>query len=301
MQRFYQRWQTLPGNAQGSLIVLAASFASVLMTSLIKTVGQNIPVIEILFIRQFLVLLIIAPVIIKNIDTVFITKVFRFHALRSVLSAIAMFTGFTAVVHIPLAEATAISFARTLFTTILAVIILKEVVGVRRWTSVFFGFVGVLVIVRPDTDNINIYALLALTSALFVSGINIVMRKLSQIEDPSTIMAYQSIFVTSVAAGPAIYLWEMPTVEQMIYILLIGGLMSLMQWLFIQAFKVGEAAAIAPMEYVRLLYAVIIGIIFFAEIPTAWTLSGAGIIVLSTLYTMHRNALKKPKKAPDGL
>ena len=81
----------------------------------------------------------------------------------------------------------------------------------------------------------------------------------------------------------------------------IGGLMSVMQWAFIQAFKVGEAAAIAPMEYVRLLYAVFIGIVFFAEVPTAWTLGGAGIITASTLYTLHRNTVKKRQKAPGGL
>ena len=82
----------------------------------------------------------------------------------------------------------------------------------------------------------------------------------------------------------------------MIFIAMIGSLMSVMQWLFIKALKVGEAAAIAPMEYVRLLYAGVIGIIFFAEIPTIWTLSGAGIIVASTLYTMHRNTVKAAKK-----
>ena len=82
----------------------------------------------------------------------------------------------------------------------------------------------------------------------------------------------------------------------MIFIAMIGSLMSVMQWLFIKALKVGEAAAIAPMEYVRLLYAGVIGITFFAEIPTIWTLSGAGIIVASTLYTMHRNTVKAAKK-----
>ncbi len=293
MREIPHRWLKLPGNVRGSLIVLAASLLSVLMTSLIKHVGQSIPVVEILFIRQILVVAIISPVILKNIDTVFATGVFRLHALRSSLSVIAMLTGFTAVVHLPLAEVTAISFVRTLFTTILAIFFLKEVVGVRRWSSVIIGFIGVLVIVRPEPENINAYALLAVASAFFVSGINIVMRKLSQIDRPSTIMAYQSIFVTLVMAGPAIYLWVTPSLDQMFFIVVIGGLMSVMQWTFIQAFKVGEAAAIAPMEYSRLLYATVIGIIFFAEVPTAWTLGGAGIIVASTLYTLHRNAVKK--------
>jgi len=300
MQEINRRWVTLPGNVQGSLIVLLASLISVLMTSLIKYVGQSIPVVEILFIRQILVVVIISPVILKNIDAVFKTKVFRFHVLRGSLSVIAMLTGFTAVVHLPLAEVTAISFVRTLFTTILAILFLKEVVGVRRWSSVIVGFIGVLIIVRPEPENINTYALLAIASAFFVSGINIIMRKLSQIENPSTIMAYQSIIVTLALSGPAIYLWVMPTWDEAFFIVVIGGLMSVMQWFFIQAFKVGEAAAIAPMEYSRLLYAAIIGIVFFAEVPTLWTLTGAGIIIASTLYTLHRNTLNKRQKAPDG-
>ena len=300
MREIHHRWLTLPGNVRGSLIVLVASLLSVLMTSFIKHVGQSIPVVEILFIRQVLVVVIISPVILKNIDTVFTTRVLRIHVLRSCLSVIAMITGFTAVVHLPLAEVTAISFVRILFTTILAILFLKEIVGVRRWSSVIVGFIGVLVIVRPEPENINAYALLAIASAFFVSGINVVMRKLSQIERSSTIMAYQSIFVTLAMAGPAIYLWVTPTLDEMLFIALIGGLMSLMQWTFIQAFKAGEAAAIAPMDYARLLYAAVIGIIFFAEIPTPWTLGGAGIIIASTLYTLHRNALKKRQKAPDA-
>jgi drug/metabolite transporter (DMT)-like permease len=300
MREIHHRWLTLPGNVRGSLIVLVASLLSVLMTSFIKHVGQSIPVVEILFIRQVLVVVIISPVILKNIDTVFTTRVLRIHVLRSCLSVIAMITGFTAVVHLPLAEVTAISFVRILFTTILAILFLKEIVGVRRWSSVIVGFIGVLVIVRPEPENINAYALLAIASAFFVSGINVVMRKLSQIERSSTIMAYQSIFVTLAMAGPAIYLWVTPTLDEALFIALIGGLMSLMQWTFIQAFKAGEAAAIAPMDYARLLYAAVIGIVFFAEIPTPWTLGGAGIIIASTLYTLHRNALKKRQEAPDA-
>jgi drug/metabolite transporter (DMT)-like permease len=272
---------------------LLAGLASVAMSAFIKHIGQNIPVIEILFIRQFLVLLIISPVIIRNLDTVFKTNVLPMHFLRSLFSLIAMITGFTAVVYMPLAEVTAISFVRTLFTTVLAIIFLKEVVGIRRWSSVVIGFIGVVIIIRPDVGNFNFYAMLAIISALFVSGINIVMRKLSQIDNPSTIMAYQSIIVTLVMAIPAFYWWVTPTLEETVYILIVGGLMSVMQWLFIQAFKVGEAAAIVPMIYVRLVYAALIGIIIFGEYPTTGTLAGAAIIIASTFYTMHRTALKK--------
>ncbi len=293
-----RRWHTLHGNVRGSLIILLAGLASVAMSALIKHIGQNIPVIEILFIRQFLVLMIISPIIIKNLGTVFKTRVLGMHFLRSLFSLIAMISGFTAVVYLPLAEVTAISFVRTLFTTVLAIVFLKEVVGIRRWSSVIVGFIGVLIIIRPDAGNLNFYAMLAILSALFVSAINIVMRKLSQIDNPSTIMTYQSIIVTSVMAVPSYFVWVTPTPEEAVYILMIGGLMSIMQWLFIQAFKVGEAAAIVPMIYVRLIYAAIIGIVIFGEYPTVWTLTGAGIIMASTFYTMHRTALKKKTGAP---
>jgi len=296
MQKYLQRWYALPGNARGSAIILVASMVGVLMSSLIKHVGQTIPVIEILFIRQIIVLVIISPVIFRNFGTVFKTSNYGMHSLRVALSVVAMYTGFSAVVNMPLAEVTAISFARILFTTILAIIFLKEVIGFRRWTSIFIGFIGVLVIIRPEPDNINIYALMAIVSALFVSGGKIVLRKLSQLDKTSTILSFHSISITLVLVIPAYFQWVMPNLHEMFFIVMIGSLMSVMQWLFIQALRVGEAAAIAPMEYVRLIYAGIIGFLFFAEVPTLWTLVGASIIVGSTLYTMHRNTVKKSEK-----
>jgi drug/metabolite transporter (DMT)-like permease len=296
MQSYIQRWQALSGNVRGSIIILIASLVSVIMSSLIKHVGQTIPVIEILFFRQVLVLMIISPVIFRNRATVFKSSIYGMHFLRATLSIFAMYLGFSAVVNMPLAEVTAISFARILFTTILAIIFLNEVIGIRRWSSIVIGFIGVLVVIRPDPDNINIYALMAVVSALFVSAVQIILRKISQIDKPSTILVFHSVSITLVMSVPTYFQWVMPSLHELIFITMIGALMSLMQWMFIQALKVGEAAAIVPMEYVRLLYAGVIGIVFFAETPTVWTLTGAGIIVASTLYTMHRNTLKSSQK-----
>lgn len=296
MQNYIERWNALSGNIRGSLIILVASLVSVLMSSLIKHVGQTIPVIEILFFRQIMVLIIISPVIFRNRATVFRSSIYGMHFLRATLSIFAMYLGFSAVVNMPLAEVTAISFARILFTTILAIIFLNEVIGIRRWSSIVIGFVGVLVIIRPDPDNINLYALMAVASALFVSAVQILLRKISQIDNASTILVFHSVTITLVMAIPTYFQWVMPSLDEMIFIVMIGSLMSLMQWMFIKALKVGEAAAIAPMEYVRLIYAGIIGIVFFSETPTVWTLSGAAIIVGSTLYTMRRNTIKGAPK-----
>lgn len=295
LHRLQERWSLLSGNVRGGLLVLLATLFITVMTAIIKLIGQKFAVVEILFIRQIFVLLFCAPVIIKNHRTVFVSEHKRIYFLRALLSAVAMITGFTAVVYLPLAEVTAISFGRTLFTTILAIVFLKEVVGIRRWTGTLVGFAGVIIIVQPDTDHINLYAVLAIISAFFVASNMIILRKVSQIDNPSTIMAYHGVLITLVMAGPAIYYWKTPDLQELAIILLAGGLMSIGQYLTIKGFKVGEAAAIAPMEYVKLLFATAIGIYFFNEIPTVWTIVGALFIVGSTLYTMHRNSVRKQK------
>jgi len=263
------------------------------MAAFIKHVGQRIPVVEILFVRQLIVIGILMPVITQNRRTILKTDVLRYHLLRGVFGAIAMTAGFTAMVHLPLAEATAISFAKTLFMTLLAIVFLGEKVGIRRWSVTIVGFIGVLIIIRPDTDNVNVYALLALVSSMFVAAIMILLKKLARTEPSSTIMFYQSIMVTGLLVGPAIYFWVTPTWLEVGLILVIGLLMSMMQWLMIQGLKAAEAVAVAPVEYARLLFATIIGIVVFAEIPTVWTVTGSAIIIGSTLYTIRRNAQRK--------
>ncbi|WP_020591593.1 DMT family transporter [Kiloniella laminariae] len=315
--RWHPYWGAIPGNVRGSLLVLLAALSGACMGGLIKMIGQRIPVFEILFIRQLFAVSIIAPVVIRNWRTTFRTTLFRFHLLRGVCSGIAMSAGFTAVVHLPLAQVTAISFVRTLFTTLLAIIFLREVVGIRRWSVTIVGFIGVLIIIQPDLSSgseavgetlltleaflaatttfvqEHLYALLALTGAFFVAAVMIILRKLSQVDKPSTIMAYQYSFITLYMIGPAIWFWVPPSLTDVLIIGVIAALMSLMHWLYIQAFRVAETVAVAPMEYSRLLFATGIGIVFFGEIPTVYTLSGAAIIIASTLYTIHRNALRK--------
>jgi len=292
-------WHNLPGNARGAMWVLLASVFASVMGALIKHVGQRIPVFEILFIRQLCVLAILSPVIAQNHRTIFKTKMLKYHVMRGAFAAVAMSTGFTAMVHMQLAEAIAISFARTLFMTLLAIVFLREVVGIRRWSVTIIGFIGVLIIVRPGTEHMNSYAWFALTSAMFVAALTIVLRKLSQVEPASTIMAYQSSFITVIMAGPAFYYWVMPTWHEILLILVIGALMSNMQWFMIQGLKAAEAVAVAPIEYTRLLFAGIIGMVFFAEIPTVWTLVGSAIIIGSTLYTIRRNAIRKRAARPQ--
>lgn len=299
LDRFRTWWDGLSGNVRGSIWMFAASIVFAIMGALIKFVGQRLPVVEILFLRQMFVIVVVSPAIIKGFPAVFHTKRLPLHLTRVALSSVAMVTGFTALVQLPLAEATAISFSRTLFTTLLAVVVLHEIVGWRRWTATAVGFIGVLVVARPSPEGLNEYALLALLSALFVAMIMICIRLLARTERPSTIIAYQSVFLSAILAGPAWYYWVWPTWEDLALTAVIGGIMSIGQFVNIKAYANGEAAAIAPVEYFRLIGSAILGFMIFSEVPTIYTVAGAVIIIGSTLYTVRRNAVKKQATTPS--
>jgi len=299
LDRFRVWWDGLPGNVRGSVWLFAGGLVFAVMGALIKYVGQSLPVVEILFLRTIFVIVVMSPAIIRGFPAVFRTERLSLHLTRVGLSAVAMVTGFTALVQLPLAEATAISFSRTLFTTLLAVVVLHEIVGWRRWTATAVGFLGVLVVVRPSPEGMNEYALLALVSAMFVAMVMITIRMLSQTERPATIIAYQSVFLAVILAGPAWYFWVWPTWEELALTAVIGGVMSVAQFVNIKAYSNGEAAAIAPVEYVRLLASAGLGYMMFSEVPTIYTVIGAVIIIGSTLYTVRRNAMKKQPTAPS--
>ena len=284
-------WQGLSGNARGSLWLLTGGLFATVMITGIKFAGQRLPVLEILFMRQLFLFIMLTPILARQFPDAFRTKRLKLHFTRCAVSIVAMVTGFTAIVHLPLAEATAISFSRALFATVLAVLILKELVGIRRWGATLVGFLGVLIIVQPSSDGINAYALLAIVSAALVSCNLIMTKKLTTTEKPKTIMAYHAGLLTIAYAGPCWWLWVEPTWPEVGLIIGLAGLMSAVQYCIIRGYRDAEASAAQPLEYVRLLYAAAIGFLVFAEIPTTWTWVGAALIIASSLYTMKRNVM----------
>ena len=284
-------WHGLSGNARGSLWLLTGGLFATVMITGIKFAGQRLPVLEILFMRQLFLFIMLTPILAREFPGAFRTKRLKLHFTRCVVSIVAMVTGFTAIVHLPLAEATAISFSRALFATVLAVLVLKELVGIRRWGATLVGFLGVLIIVQPSSDGINAYALLAIVSAALVSCNLIMTKKLTTTEKPKTIMAYHAGLLTIAYAGPCWWLWVEPTWPEVGLIIGLAGLMSAVQYCIIRGYRDAEASAAQPLEYVRLLYAAAIGFLVFAEIPTTWTWVGAALIIASSLYTMKRNVM----------
>jgi drug/metabolite transporter (DMT)-like permease len=293
----FQIWHKAPENVKGCIWLVLASLFFAVMTAAIKDVGQRIPVWQILFIRQICVILILGPQLFRSFPAGFKTERLQLHGLRVGFSLLAMAAGFTAVIYMPLAQVTAISFARTLFIILLAVLILKEVVDLKRWGATLFGFAGVLIVLQPSFDGIDFYAGLAMASAVFVAAVMILTRILTKTESPMTIMTYQSFGLTIAFSIPASLFWETPTYEEVAMMVLTGVLMSLAQYSNIKAYKHGEASAVQPMEYTRLVFAGLIGVMFFQEIPSLWTIVGSIVIFVGAIYSVRE--MRRNRSVPE--
>ena len=277
----------LPPNAQGAIWVVVAGFFFTIMTALIKEIGDTIPVVQILLFRQITMTCTVLPVLISGYPGILKTNHVGLHLARVCMAVIAMTCGFTAFVHLPLADATALGFAKSLFVTLLALAFLHEVAGLRRWFAVLLGFVGVLVMVKPDADGFNAYSLLAVAGAAAAAAVMVIIRKVSQYDRPVTILSYQAILVGIIMIPPTLYFWVTPTLEQWGIMLAIGLLSVVGQLCNIQGFKTGEASAVAPMDYSRRVFAMIIGFVIFLELPDLTTLVGAGLICATSFYTVR--------------
>ena len=295
-------FSALSGNVRGAIWILTAAMFFSVVASLVKTIGARLPVLEILMVRQAVILVATLPVIIRHFPQALMTRKPWHHAARVCCALVAMFGGFTAVVHLPLADATALGFAKSFFITIFAIVFLKEIVGIRRWSAIIVGFVGVLIMLRPDAQGINIYGIMAVVGAAGGGLVMILIRYLSRFDKPITILTYQTVFVGLLATPLALYQWVWPTPREALILLAIGLVSMIGQMCNIRAFGAGEATAIAALDYTRLLWAAIIGFVIFTETPSATTLIGAAIIIGASIYTVWREAKRGQQlaRSPAG-
>ena len=297
-----ERFDKQSDNVKGALILMLAAFGFSMMVAMIKLTGKHLPVSQILFIRQVGMMIMLGPVLVRSFPDAFHTDRLPLQFARIVLALIAMTCGFTAVIHMPLAEATAIAFAKSFFVTIFAVFILKEVVGLYRWGAVVVGFIGVMVMLRPGAEGFSIYGLMALVGAASAGLVMVIIRLLSRTDAPSTILAFQAVGVGLIMAIPAFIQWVPPTPTEWALLAGIGVVSYYSQKANIYAFSYGEASLLASLDYVRLIYATLFGWLLFSELPGISTWVGAGIIVSASIYTVHRESRRMQRLAsgPNG-
>ena len=256
----------------------------------IKLSSSQLHPLEVVFFRNFLALFFLTPWIFHQRATVFKSNRKKLYTLRAVFNVVGMAAGFTALTLIPLAEATALSFTAPLFATLGAVLILGEIVRQRRIIAIFFGFIGMLIILRPGIEAVSPGALLAIANAITIAITVLIVKKLTTTEKPITIVAYMALLQTPMALIPALFYWEWPSLITWTWLFCLAGAGTIGHLMYTKAIQLAEVSQLQPIDFVRLPIIALFGYIVFAEQPSIWVWIGGAVIFLSTAYVTHREA-----------
>lgn len=287
-------WWRLSGNVRGAILFMLGSVMFALMVATVKLAGERLHVTEVLFFRQLVMVMVALPIILSGWPGSIRTQRPKLQVMRVFFAFGSIVLGFGAFVHLGLAEVTVLTFSKSYFLTILAIMFLGETVSMARWTALMIGFIGVLVIVWPPSmsNGISFWHLAAVASAFCVAVVMVIIRILSRVDRPVTILTYQAVGVGILLTPAAIYFWQMPTGQEWLLILAIGVLSAAAQYVNILAFRAAEASALAPLEYTRLVLAAAIGFWLFGEWPGSRVWIGAAIIIGAALFVVHRERRK---------
>ena len=267
-----------------------AALALAGMAVSVKFLSQSVSVWEVLVLRAVFALLVLSPALFKAGPIVFKTNRPWVHVARSAFGMGGMVAMYFALKHLDLALVTTLAFARVLFMIVCAVLFLGEIIRWRRSSATVFGFLGVVVCMQPGADDFNPWTLAALTSALLGAGVTTMIKRLTDTEAPLTITIYAYFIMGGVSLVPALFTWHTPTVIELLAVAAMGTCSALGQTCFALALRAGDATAVTPFEYSRLLWAVLFGYLLFAEIPAASTWMGGAIIIASSFYIALREA-----------
>ena len=278
--------------------MLAATLLAAIMNSAARHVSQTVHPFELVFFRNLFAFAFVIPMLWRIGFVSLRTRRPWMHAGRAGLNVVNMMVWFSAISLAPLAEAVALGFTAPIFATILGVLIMKELVGIRRWSAIMAGFAGALIILQPGFDTVQVGHGLVLLASVMWAGVLLIIKSLSRTESSITIVAYMSILMTPMSLIPALFVWAWPTWTELAWLGLIGVCGGAAQYLLAQAFHEADISVVMPFDFGKLVWVALIAFIAFGEVPTWTTWFGGAIIFASGIYIARREAMKRRQK-PD--
>ena len=260
------------------IYMIISGFSFVVMHSAAKYLSEQIHIFEITFLRCALVIVVLTPIIFKEGKSIFISKQPKFQIYRIITNSIAMLCFFYGLTLTTLSQVTALNLTVPIFTTLFAFLFLKEKIRKHRLFALFVGFLGTIIVLRPDI-SINIGGILILISALIWSVSLIFIKRLTETDSSVSISLYAGVGMipaTFVAAYPNLI---MPNLYQFLIIFFIAVTGTIAQTLLNSAFKRGELAFLLPLDYLKLIWSVLIGYTIFVE-STPYTLWIGGFLIV---------------------
>ena len=182
-----------------------------------------------------------------------------------------------------------------MIVTLLSAFLLKEKVGIRRWSAVIIGFVGVLFVVRPGFNEINLATLTALACGICYAFYIISTRKLSNQDNPFLTLIFTGLTGSVIISLIVPFYWTWISVTQLILLISLAAIGTLAHFLLILSLKFAEASKLAPLAYSEIIMSIIIGYYFFGDFPDQWMWLGLIIIIASGVYISLRENVKKDK------
>ena len=292
----------LQPNVQGALWMLASALAFTAMTTLIKYLGADYPATLQTFYRQLFGFIVLLPIILRRRSAAFATTRPWILIFRSAAGTVGLVLSMYAFQKMPLADANALSFTRTLWLVPLAAFVVREKIGPLRIIAALVGFLGVLLMAKPGAHG---FALglpgLAMLGSSFLFALTVTgMKVMTRDHSPTVLLVWSATLGLALAIPGALISWRWPEPMDLLLLGLMGVAGTLTQGCYIKGMEVGDAAAMAPVDYTRLVFSVAAGFFLFHELPGPWTLAGAAVVVGSTLLITWREAYLARQAADAG-
>ena len=276
-----------------AFLAIGATLFGSFMGAGVKLLSDDLHPIIICFYRCLMGLILITPFVARNNFQALQTDNMRLQIFRALINIISMICWFSAISMMHFEKATALGFTTPLFTTVLAVLILGEVIRFHRTAALLLGFVGILIIIRPGYMPFEFGTVLMLIASFSFSFVLIFVKKLSATDSSLTIIFYHLLYMTPAFFILSLFYWENINFNQLIIFILMGASGLLSHWCLAQAFKMSDTTFVMPLQFTKLIWASLIGLFIFAEQPDVWTWIGGVIIFISIVYITYREAFKK--------
>ena len=283
--------RTPRANAIGWMLVTGLFFVAV--TGIVRHLGSDLPAVQAAFLRYVIGLGFMLPFLYRSLRVHLIPRRLGLHVLRGVVHAGGVMLWFFAMARIPIAEVTAIGFTAPLFTTIGAVLFLGEKLRARRIAAVIVGFLGTVIILRPGVEAIHVGALAQLAAAPLFACSFIVAKKLTETESGTVIVAWLSVFVTLALLLPALLVWRTPSAEELLWLTATAACATAGHYTLTRAMYLAELTMLQPFMFLQLVWASLLGLVAFGEVPDVWTWVGGAVIVTAATYIAHRESLAR--------
>lgn len=212
------------------------------------------------------------------------------HVARGLFALGSMATFIYALGHMTISKAISINFAAPLFVAMLAALLLGEKVGPRRWAAIAVGFVGVLIIVGPTDGSLDVASLMAVASAVFYAGTIILTRRLALTDPSATLLFYFGLLVSFLPAVALPFVWITPTGDAIWQFAVVAITGTLAWYLMAEAYRLGDASLIVPLDYTGLIFSVAVDLVIFGILPGWTTFVGGALIVAANLFILWREA-----------